>query len=107
MKVKELLGMVALDVNANEIGKIVDIDFDTATGKFEKISISLRKNIISTNQIEVDFQDIRSIGDYVLLNIEIDKEKVINEAENKKEETKAEAVEAEVVDEEKTNVDID
>ena len=28
MRIKELLGMQALDTNANEIGKISDMDFD-------------------------------------------------------------------------------
>lgn len=73
MKVKQLLGMLALDVNANEIGKITDIDFDPASGKIEKLTITLKKNILSNDQIEIDYIEIKSIGDYVLLNSEVNK----------------------------------
>ena len=81
MKIKEFLGMLVLDSNANEVGKIVDAEFDKETGKLTKIGISLRKNILSSSVIEVDFDDIKSIGDYVLLNIDIDKEAIIKEKE--------------------------
>ena len=63
MKIKEFLGMLVLDSNANEVGKIVDAEFDKETGKLTKIGISLRKNILSSSVIEVDFDDIKSIGD--------------------------------------------
>ena len=85
MKIKEFLGMLVLDSNANEVGKIVDAEFDKETGKLTKIGISLRKNILSSSVIEVDFDDIKSIGDYVLLNIDIDKEAIIKEKEAKEE----------------------
>ncbi|MDO5849970.1 MAG: PRC-barrel domain-containing protein [Methanobacteriaceae archaeon] len=70
MKIKELLGKVALDANANDIGKISDIEFNIETGKLEKLTISLKKSLLSTNDnnIEIDFDDIDSIGDYVLLS---------------------------------------
>ncbi|AMK15708.1 PRC-barrel domain-containing protein [Methanobrevibacter olleyae] len=109
MKIKQLLGMMALDSNANEIGKIEDAEFDKEDGKISSITIVLKKNIISSNKIEVGFEDIKNIGDYVLLNIEINKEAAIEEAEKAKkaakEDTneekvaeKVETVEAELVD---------
>ncbi|MBQ2961817.1 PRC-barrel domain-containing protein [Methanobrevibacter sp.] len=97
MKIKQLLGMMALDANANEVGKIDDAEFDPVEGKITAITVVLKKNFISSNKIEVDFEDVKSIGDYVLLDKEINKEAAIEEAEKSKEEV--EEVEAEIVDE--------
>lgn len=102
MKIKQLLGMMALDANANEVGKIDDAEFDPEEGKINAITIVLKKNIISSNKIEVGFEDVKSIGDYVLLNKEINKEAAIEESKKAKEEAAevAEEVEAEIVEEE-------
>ena len=104
MKIKQLLGMMALDANANEVGKIDDVAFDKEEGQITALTIVLKKNIISSNKIEVDFEDVKSIGDYVLLNKEINKAAAIEEAEKAKKATKEEVaeveeVEAEIVDE--------
>ena len=128
MKVKQLLGMLALDANANEIGKIVDADFDTESGAITQVVISLKKNFLSTNQMEVDYTDVKSIGDYVLLAIEVDKDIAFEEAEKAKKaakeaekaekeaakeaeeeaEEEKEVVEGEIVeDEETTDVEIE
>lgn len=74
MRIKELLGMHVLDSNAKEIGKVDDIDFNEGSGQIEKIAINLKKNILSNNEILVHFDNIKSIGDYVLLKITIDQE---------------------------------
>lgn len=101
MKIKQLLGMMALDANANEIGKIDDAEFDPKEGKINAITIVLKKNFISSNKIEIDFEDVKSIGDYVLLDKEINKEAAIEEAEKAKEaKEEVEEVEAEIVDDE-------
>ena len=105
MKIKQLLGMMALDANANEVGKIDDAEFDPVEGKINAITIVLKKNIISSNKIEVDFEDVKSIGDYVLLNKEINKEAAIEESKKAKEEVaevaeEVEEVEAEIVEDE-------
>ena len=101
MKIKQLLGMMALDANANEVGKIDDAEFDPKEGKINAITIVLKKNFISSNKIEIDFEDVKSIGDYVLLNKEINKEAAIEEAEKAKEaKEEVEEVEAEIVDDE-------
>ncbi|WP_296856446.1 PRC-barrel domain-containing protein [uncultured Methanobrevibacter sp.] len=47
MKIKQLLGMMALDANANEVGKIDDAEFDPKEGKINAITIVLKKNFIS------------------------------------------------------------
>ena len=92
MKIKQLLGMMALDANANEVGKIDDAEFDPVEGQITAITIVLKKNFISSNKIEIDFEDVKSIGDYVLLNKEINKEAAIEEAEKAKKEAKEEKV---------------
>ena len=58
MKIKQLLGMMALDANANEVGKIDDAEFDPKEGKINAITIVLKKNFISSNKIEIDFEDV-------------------------------------------------
>ncbi|MBO7210469.1 MAG: PRC-barrel domain-containing protein [Methanobrevibacter sp.] len=99
MKIKQLLGMMALDANANEVGKIDDAEFDPVEGKINAITIVLKKNFISSNKIEIDFEDVKSIGDYVLLDKEINKEAAIEEAEKAKEaKEEVEEVEAEIVE---------
>ena len=101
MKIKQLLGMMALDANANEVGKIDDAEFNPQEGKITAITIVLKKNFISSNKIEIDFEDVKSIGDYVLLDKEINKEAAIEEAEKAKEaKEEVEEVEAEIVDDE-------
>ena len=42
MKIKQLLGMMALDANANEVGKIDDAEFDPQEGKITAITIQQR-----------------------------------------------------------------
>ena len=110
MKIKQLLGMMALDANANEVGKIEDVEFDPDEGQINSITIVLKKNIISSNKLDVDFDEVKSIGDYVLLNKEINREAAIEEAEKAKKaakeaekeaeeaEKEVETVEAEIVD---------
>ena len=92
---------MALDANANEVGKIDDAEFDPVEGKINAITIVLKKNFISSNKIEIDFEDVKSIGDYVLLDKEINKEAAIEEAEKAKEaKEEVEEVEAEIVEDE-------
>ena len=114
MKIKQLLGMMALDANANEVGKIDDAEFDPVEGNITAITIVLKKNFISSDKIEVDFEDVKSIGDYVLLDKEINKDAAIEEAKKAKEEAEAEIVdeaeEAEEIEEEAeeaTEVDVE
>ena len=95
MKIKEFLGSTVLDKNANEVGKVDNVDFDPETGKIENITLTLQKNIFSRDELEISFDDVATIGAYVILNKEILKEK---EEEAKEEETKT--VEVEIEDDE-------
>ena len=87
MKIKEFIGSTVLDKNANVVGK------DTATGKIETITLTLQKNLFSRDELEISFEDIATIGAYIILNKEITKEEEIEE--------EAETVEIEIKDEEK------
>ena len=93
MKIKEFIGSTVLDKNANVVGKVDNVDFDTETGKIETITLTLQKNIFSKDELEIAFDDIATIGAYIILNKEITKEEEIEE--------EAETVEIEIKDEEK------
>ncbi len=100
MKIKELLGMVAVDANANDIGKIIDVDFNPSTAKITNLTISLKKSFLSNEKFEVDFDDVKSIGDYVLLNTIVNNlNDSIENADSS--EIVIETLDAEVVDESK------
>lgn len=71
MKIKEFIGSTVLDKNANEVGKVENVDFDTATGKIESVTLSLQKNIFTKDELEINFDDIETIGAYIILNKEI------------------------------------
>ena len=88
MKIRDFLGSTVLDKNANEVGKVDDVDFNPADGKIEKITLTLQKNIFSKDELEISFDDVATIGAYVILNKEIPKE-----------DEKAEAVEVEIKEE--------
>ena len=80
MKIKEFIGSTVLDKNANVVGKIENLDFDPETGKIESIFLTLQKNIFSRDELEIKFEDIATIGAYVILNKEIPKENEVEEA---------------------------
>ena len=92
MKVKEFIGSTVLDKNANVVGKVENVDFDTETGKIETITLTLQKNIFSRDELEISFEDIATIGAYIILNKEIEKEEEVKE--------EAETVEIEIEDSE-------
>ena len=87
--------MVAVDNNANDIGKIIDVDFDPISGKLEKLTISLKKSFLSNEKVEISFDDVRSIGDYVLLDTEIKSE--VESTDIDESEPVIQTVEAEIV----------
>jgi sporulation protein YlmC with PRC-barrel domain len=74
MKIKEFIGSTVLDKNANVVGKVENVDFDTATGKIETVLLTLQKNIFSKDELEISFEDIATIGAYIILNKEITRE---------------------------------
>lgn len=75
MKIKELFLKQVLDKNANDIGRINNADFDNETGEIKTLDIALKKNILSsTNITKINYEDIATIGDYIILKIEINYE---------------------------------
>ena len=74
MKIKEFLGSTVLDKNAYEVGKIDNVDFDVENGTIETVTLTLQKNLFSRDELEINFDDIQTIGTYVLLNKEITRE---------------------------------
>ena len=75
MKIRELFLKQVLDKNANDIGKIDNADFDNATGEIKTLDIALKKNILSSANItKINYEDIATIGDYIILKIEINSE---------------------------------
>lgn len=73
MLLKEILGVEVLDKDANVIGKVDDFEFNNETGQIEKLIVSLKKGIISKDEFVIDYDDISTIGDYVLLNVALPK----------------------------------
>lgn len=94
MQIKEFLGSTVLDKNANVVGKVENVDFNTETGKIETIALTLQKNIFSRDELEIIFDDVATIGAYVILNKEITQETEEEAAEE------AETVEIEIEDDE-------
>ena len=94
MRAREFFGITVLDKNVKEVGKVEDVDIDIETGSVTTLVVSLQKGLLSNDSIEVDFDKIDTIGDYILLNTEISEEDV-EEAE----EEKTEQVTIEVEDE--------
>ena len=95
MQIKEFIGSTVLDKNANVVGKVDNVDFDTETGKIETIALTLQKNIFTRDELEINFDDIQTIGAYVILNKEIE-----TEPEEEAEEAESETVEIEIEEDE-------
>lgn len=87
MNLKRLLGMIVLDSNAKEIGKIRDVEFDDETGKVTDIYVSLKKNILSNDEALISFDLVKSMGDYVLVDTTVEnvKESIIKDNDDSKE----------------------
>jgi len=65
MNTKELFGKEVLDVNANRIGKVADIDFDMQQGVIHHIVIKAGL----TKKYNVTLDKIEKIGDKIILKI--------------------------------------
>lgn len=93
----EFNGIKVLDCKAKEIGKVSDIEFDLENATVGSIVVSLNQDILSglfspSKTLNFSFDEIATIGDYVLLSCELPEE-----VEEEAEET--EVKEVEVVDE--------
>lgn len=74
-KSKNFFSKKVLDKNAKEIGRITNADFDNETGEIKTLDIDLKKSILdSANITEINYNDIATIGDYIILKVEINSE---------------------------------
>ena len=68
MYTNKLFGKEVLDVNANKIGNVVDIDFDLLKGTINHLVVKaglLKKYVI-------DLDNIDKLGDKLILKIRVD-----------------------------------
>ena len=90
MNISDVIGSKVLDKNAFEVGSVSDFDFDQKEGTIKSMIVSLKKGLFSKEELEVAFEDIDTIGGYVILA------KELPEAEEEvEEETEAKKVEVE------------
>ena len=69
MNTGELFGKEVLDMNANSVGKVSDIDFDIMQGAISHIVVKAGLS----KKYYVNIDKIEKIGDKVILNIDKDK----------------------------------
>ncbi|MCD7781328.1 MAG: PRC-barrel domain-containing protein [Methanosphaera sp.] len=91
MRLKKMIGKEVLDNSATIMGKIKDVEIDTASNKIESIIVSkggLSESMgISKSEIIVPFEMIKRIGDKIILKQTIDEaEDLIKELELEDEE---------------------
>lgn len=83
----DIIGKEVLDNTASIMGKVKDVEIDTASNKIESIIVTkggLTESIgISKNEIIVPFEMVNRVGDKVILKKTIDDaELVVEELEN-------------------------
>lgn len=81
MKCTQIIGKKVLDVNAYEIGKVNDIELDVENSKITSVYLSNNEITLKKHLYEICPENIKVVGDYVLLNV--DKKEVIKEQEPK------------------------
>lgn len=69
MKTSELIGKKVLDDNANEIGKIQDIDIELKENNISKVFISSNELSLRKDTLTITPDMISEVGDYLLLNV--------------------------------------
>lgn len=86
MNIKEVLNSKVLDKNAYEVGTVTDFDIDQKEGTINSMIVSLKKGVFSKEELEVPFEDIETIGGYVILAKEAEEEVEAQKVEVEKEE---------------------
>lgn len=69
MKISELIGKKILDDNANEIGKIQDIDINLKENTISEITINPNELSLRKVNFKITPEMVSEVGDYLLLNI--------------------------------------
>lgn len=74
MYTSELKGKSVLDKNAKAVGKVSDVQFSPEDGKITSIVVSLKKGVLSKDELDVPYDEITTIGDYIIIKKEFVKE---------------------------------
>lgn len=69
MKITKILGKKVLDCDANDIGKISDVDLDIIDNSIKSIFINSSELSLRKVIYEVIPSNVSQVGDYILLNI--------------------------------------
>ncbi len=69
MKISELIGKKVLDDNANEIGKIQDIDINLKENTISEITINPNELSLRKVNFKITPEMVSEVGDYLLLNM--------------------------------------
>lgn len=69
MKISELISKKVLDDNANEIGKIQDIDINLKENTISEITINPNELSLRKVNFKITPEMVSEVGDYLLLNI--------------------------------------
>lgn len=70
MKTSKIIGKKVLDCNANDVGKVQDLDIDIKSNNINKIVINSGELSLRKVNYEVTPDLIAQVGDYLLLNID-------------------------------------
>ncbi|MGB9980060.1 PRC-barrel domain-containing protein [Methanobacterium sp.] len=88
MQVSEFLGKKVLDSNANEIGKVTDVDLLPIEGVINTITISTG-DLLRNKHFQIKPTDISRIGDYLIINLEGSQvEEMVEEKEEEPQKTR-------------------
>ena len=69
MKITEIIDKKVLDDDANEIGKVQDIDVDLKENRINNITINSNELSLRKTVVVADIDMISEVGDYILLNV--------------------------------------
>jgi len=84
MQVSDFLGKKVVDEKAMEIGKVTDIDLLPVEGKINSITVSTGDTLLRNKTFQIKPDDIKQVGDYVLLKFERNSiEEMVEEKEEK------------------------
>ena len=87
MQVSEFIGKKVVDNKGMEIGKISDVDIMPIEGLVSSITVSTGDTLLRTKSLEIKPDDIKQVGDYVLINLNTDSiEKKVEEKKETNEE---------------------
>lgn len=69
MKTSKIIGKKVLDSEANDVGKVSDIDIDIKSNTINKVIINTGELSLRKVNYEVTPSMIAQVGDYILLNV--------------------------------------